>query len=308
MHFPLSILVYGRVLAQPDPLFPETVDACRFAQQLRLLKRWFRVLPLDLALRRLAAGSLPARAACITFDGAYADHASVALPILQRTQLPATFFIASGMLDGGYSWRDTIVELVRNAAGPRLCLARGGFGLFDIGCNRRRRAVIDTLVTALSALPANERARRIRALTRSTTPTMLTSDQLIALHRAGMLIGAHSVTQQPLATLSNADARAEIHASRASLEHLVQAPVRLFSYPNGVPGRDFEERHGNMLRSAGFDAAVSCARGAARAHSDLFALPRCTPWEGTGAGFLLRMGRNMFTEGSTTPGASKHHA
>lgn len=293
MHLPLSILIYRRVIASADPLFPDAVDARRLEQHLRLLHRWFRVLPLAVAVRRLQERALPARAACITFDGTYAEHANVALPLLQRYQTPATFFIASGQLDGGFSWRDAIVDLVRNAPGARLSLARGGFGSFDIGCPLRRRAVIETLLAALSTLPAVERLARVRSMTRASTAPTMSSDQLIALHRAGMDIGAHTVNQNPLASLSNAEARAEIANGRTQLEQLIQAPVRLFSYPNGKPGCDFEKRHGNMLRSAGFDAAVTTAFGAARIGTDPYELPRFTPWDRGSGAFLLRMGRNL---------------
>ncbi|QYF92960.1 polysaccharide deacetylase family protein [Massilia sp. PAMC28688] len=293
MQLPLSILVYHRVLAQPDPLFPDLVDAARFAVHLRLLRRWCRVLPLAQAVRRLHERSLPSRAVCITFDGGYADHASVALPLLQRFGLPATFFVASGFLDGGYRWSDAVVELVRKAPGVRLDLSCSGLGIYDIGCSARRRAVIDLILAALATLPPVERLARVHAMTRCVTPTMLSSDQVIALHRAGMDIGAHTVTQQALSTLSNAEARAEIGNSRARLEALVQAPVRMFSYPEGKPGADFEKRHGNMLRSAGFEAAVTTATGAARAASDPFELPRLMPQDRSKGAFLLRLGSNL---------------
>ena len=293
MHFPLSILIYRRVLAQPDPLFPDTLDAARFALHLRQLRRWCHVLPLSQAVRRLQERSLPSRAVCITFDGGYADHAGVALPLLQRHGMAATFFVASGFLDGGYSWVDAVVELVRKAPGPRLDLSCGGLGAYDVACNVRRRAVIELLLAALSTLPPVERLTRVHAMARCITPTMLCADQVIALHRAGMEIGAHSVTQQALATLSNAEARAEIANSRARLENIVQAPVRLFSYPEGKPGADFEKRHANMLRSAGFDAAVTTAPGAARHASDPFELPRLMPQDRSRSGFLLRLGSNL---------------
>lgn len=295
MHLPLTILLYRRIVGHPDPLFGDVIDARRFERHLRLLRRWFRLMPLAGAVRHLREGTLPSRAACITFDGGYADNAEVALPLLQRHGLPATFFVASGFLDGGYSWSDAVIELVRDAAGPRINLARAGFGSYDIGCPLRRRAVIDLLLAALATLAPVERLARVRLMARRTTPTMLSSDQLIALHCAGMDIGGHTVSQMPLASLSNAEARAEIANGRARLEELVQAPVRLFAYPSGKPGTDFEQRHANMLRSAGFDAAVTTAWGAARAGSDLYALPRFTPWDRSSSGFLLRMGSNLLT-------------
>ncbi|PWF47654.1 polysaccharide deacetylase family protein [Massilia glaciei] len=294
MQIPLSILIYHRVLARPDPLFPEEVDARRFEQHLRLLGRWFHLLPLAEAVRRLRERTLPSRAACITFDDGYADNAEVALPILQRLRVPATFFIASGFLDGGCMWNDAVIEVVRNAPGGRLNLSRSGFGSFDISCPQRRRAVIDTLINALKYLPTDEREARVRSMARRFAPTMLSSDQVIALHRAGMEIGAHTVNHPILTKISNADARREIGNSRARLEEIIQAPVRLFAYPNGKPGRDFEKRHANMLRTQGFEAAVTTTWGAARADTDPFELPRFTPWDRGSSRFLLRMGGNLF--------------
>ncbi len=295
MQVPLSILIYRRVLAHPDPLFPEAFDASRFEQHLKWLTRWFKVLPLPQAVQRLRSHSLPSRAACITFDDGYADNAEVVLPLLQRYGVSATFFVASGFLDGGCMWSDAVIEVVRNAPGERLNLGRSGFGTYDIACPVRRRSVIDMLLGALGHLPPEERLARIRAMARHVTPTMLSSDQLIALHRAGMEIGAHTVSHANLASISNAAARAEIANGRAQLEDIIQSPVRLFAYPSGIPGRDFEPRHAHMLKSQGFDAAVTTAWGAARSATDPYELPRFTPRERSGGGFLLRMGSNLLT-------------
>ncbi|HEU4375152.1 MAG TPA: polysaccharide deacetylase family protein [Telluria sp.] len=295
VQLPLSILIYHRVRATPDPLFPEQVDARRFEQHLRLLARWFRVLPLAEAVHRLAEHSLPARAACLTFDDGYAEDAEVVLPILRRHGMPATFFVASGFLDGGCMWNDAVIEVVRNAPGERLDLGRAGFGVLDIGCAVRRRAVIDMLIAALKYLPPDERIERVKRMARRFTPTMLSSDQLIALHRAGMEIGAHTISHPILASISNAEARAEIAGGRARLQEIIQSDVRLFAYPNGKPGQDFEARHAAMLRGQGFTAAVTTAWGAARTGADPFYLPRFTPWDRGSGPFLLRMARNMFT-------------
>ena len=293
MQLPLSILKYHRVLARPDPLVPETIEAQRFAQHLRLLHRWFKVLPLAQAIRRLQERSLPARSACITFDGSYAEHAEVALPLLQRFGMPATFFVATGFLDGGYRWTNAVIELVRSAPGPRLNLSHCGFGAYDVACPIRRRAVIDILIAALATLPLVKRLERVHSMTHRVTPTMLCSDQVIALHGAGMDIGGHTVSQHSLASLSKGEARAEIGNGRARLEEIVQAPVRLFAYPYGKPGADFEKRHANMLRSAGFDAAVTTACGTARATCDPYELPRFTPWDRSSGSFPQRIGSNL---------------
>jgi peptidoglycan/xylan/chitin deacetylase (PgdA/CDA1 family) len=292
----LSILIYHRVLAQPDPLFPGEVDAVAFDRHLGLLKRCFRVMPLLKAVRLLEQGRLPGRAACITFDDGYADNAQVALPILQRHGLCATFFIATGFLDGGQMWNDRVIRLVRNAAGDRLNLLEHGLGCFEIASLPMRRHAIAALLDALKYLPPEQRLERVQRICgpSKSAGDMMSSTQVLALHRAGMEIGAHTVSHPILARISDLAAHAEIRQSRDQLECLTGAPVPLFAYPNGKPGDDYGQNHVEIVRQLGFQAAVATTWGAAGSTADRFQLPRFTPWDRNRLGFLLRMGQNMF--------------
>lgn len=89
----LTILIYHRVLAEPDPIVNDEIDALTFEQHMELLRSGFNVLPLGEACKRLSEGTLPTRAACITFDDGYANNERIACPILTRLGLPATFCI-----------------------------------------------------------------------------------------------------------------------------------------------------------------------------------------------------------------------
>jgi peptidoglycan/xylan/chitin deacetylase (PgdA/CDA1 family) len=71
---PLTVLLYHRVLGEPDNLIPGEPSAAQFDAQMAMLSRIFRVLPLDDALTRLADGTLPSRALCVTFDDGYLDN------------------------------------------------------------------------------------------------------------------------------------------------------------------------------------------------------------------------------------------
>src|SRR5262245_19841153 len=97
----LSVLAYHRVLPAPDPLRPSEPTAAEFEQRMRWVKANFNVLPLTEAVGALREGRLPERALSITFDDGYADNHDIELPILARLGLPATFFVATGFLDGG---------------------------------------------------------------------------------------------------------------------------------------------------------------------------------------------------------------
>ena len=141
----LSILIFHRVLPQPDPLFPQEMHARQFDAVCGWLANWFKVLPLDRAVDHLQAGTLPARAACITFDDGYADNHHIALPILQAHGLSATFFIATGFLDGGRMWNDTIIETARRSPLPLLDLDSLGLGRHPLGGISQRQAAIAAL-------------------------------------------------------------------------------------------------------------------------------------------------------------------
>lgn len=295
----LSILIYHRVLPKPDLLFPEEGDAEVFDRQMGQLAGCFKIIPLLDAVQGLRKGKLPPRAACITFDDGYADNAEVALPILQRHGLSATFFVATGFLDGGRMWNDTVIELIRRAPGDLLDLGRMGLGQFEIGTIPQRRQAISNVIGELKYLPLESRQSRVEAMSAiipaiPSSNLMMTSDQIRMLHNAGMEIGGHTANHPILASMENNAARAEIADGREMLESIIHAPVRFFAYPNGKPGRDYLSDHVKMVKDLGFDAAVSTAHGAAVAGADLYQLPRFTPWDRGQVRFTLRMAQNMF--------------
>ena len=118
---------------------------------------------------------------------------------------------------------------------------------------------------------------------------MLSAPQVKELIRRGIDVGAHTVSHPILTRVDDVTARREILASKATLEEVTGAPVELFAYPNGQPQRDYLRRHVDMVREAGFSAAVSSAWGACHAGSDRFQLPRMKPWETSSVGFVGRL-------------------
>jgi peptidoglycan/xylan/chitin deacetylase (PgdA/CDA1 family) len=108
-----------------------------------------------------------------------------------------------------------------------------------------------------------------------------------------MGIGGHTVNHPILARLPAAEARQEIAQGRAALEAALDAPVRVFAYPNGKPGQDYLPEHVDMVRELGFEAAVSTAWGVSRGAADWYQLPRFTPWDQGIGKFGLRLARNM---------------
>jgi len=302
----LSVLIFHRVLPQPDPIFPGEVDAVAFDAICQWMKSWCNVLPLDVAAQRLQSRSLPERAVAITFDDGYADNRTVAQPILARHGLQATFFIATDFLDGGRMWNDTVIESVRLCTQAELDLSSlakpdgsGYLGQYTIGSPVQKREAIQAIIGQIKYLPLAQRktlTEQIAACAGVRPPDdlMMTSQQVRELRQTGMQIGAHTRTHPILAKLGADAARAEIGESRAFLQDLLGERVGLFAYPNGKPGTDYIPESVDIVRELGFDAAVSTTWGAARTGTDPFQIPRFTPWDRSKLRFGSRFAGNLW--------------
>ena len=292
----LSVLIFHRVLPEPDPLFADEMHARRFDEMCGWLASWFNVLALDEAVAHLKAGTLPARAVCITFDDGYADNHHVALPILRRHDLSATFFIATGFLNGGRMWNDTIIESVRQSKAPVMDLSSLGLGHHCIESVHEKTAAIANLIGQIKYRPSEERiiiTERLAHMAKVQPPEdlMMTSREVKAMRLAGMQIGAHTVSHPILARLTDEQARQEISGSKNFLEQLLGERVGLFAYPNGKPGEDYKPQTVDVVRSLGFNAAVSTQWGTSSKADDMFQIRRFTPWDKT----KLRFGARMLT-------------
>lgn len=294
----LSILIFHRVLSQPDPLFPGEQDTRRFDEVLSWVARWFQVLPLDEAALRLGNGTLPPRAAAITFDDGYADNATNALPILQRHGMTATFFVATSFLDGGRMWNDSVVESVRNCPAKVLDLSDGGLGKHSLESYEQRRIALEALLSRIKYLEPPKRQEAVAFVQRCARgelpdDLMMTSSQVRQLHHAGMQIGAHTCSHPILASLADKEALDEIATSKSALESLLGEAIALFAYPNGKPGKDYLPKHAEMVRQAGFAAAVSTSYGVSSAITDRYQLPRFSPWDTGRFRYGVRMLSNL---------------
>ena len=293
----LSILNFHRVGRQADPLFPEELTADRFDALLSMLRRTSAVLSLTEAMGSLRDGSLPPGAVAITFDDGYADNAEVALPILRRHGMSATFYVATGFIDGGRMFNDTVIESVRLCSLDDVDLGDFGLPRMSLRTAAERRVAIDALLPRIKYIGLSERetglARLRRLLGSPALPDnlMMRREQVVLLRREGMEIGAHTVRHPILRLLDDEASLVELTACRSQLEDWLQEPVRHFAYPNGRLGDDLEERHAAMSARAGYETAVTTMPGTVTAGSDPHRLPRFTPWDTSAMRWWLRLFR-----------------
>lgn len=293
----LNTFIFHRVLPEPDPIFPTEIDARRFDEMLSWITQWFNVIPLDEAVDRLQKNSLPPRAAAITFDDGYEDNYSIAMPLLKKHGVSATFFIATGFLNGGRMWNDSIIEAVRNTTNSSLDLTSLGLDVIPVSNPQEKYTAISKIISALKYEQFDARREKsdlVGHLAGVQLPTdlMMSIEQLKQMRAHEMLIGAHTVNHPILAKIDLKSAELEIRNSKDFLEGILNEPIQLFAYPNGKPVQDYLPEHAALTEKLGFNAAFATSAGVANNKSSRFNIPRFTPWDIKRLAFGTRLLRN----------------
>jgi peptidoglycan/xylan/chitin deacetylase (PgdA/CDA1 family) len=238
-----------------------------FAKQVRLLSRFGTIVPLAEALDDLGAGRpLPPRPIAFTFDDGYRDNLELAVPILERLGLPATFFLVPHLLDGKvrHIW-ELLHWALDRATVPTFewhgeILATRGPGrahmLRTVGPTLRQldwagiEPAMDDLIARLE--PEGDPAGVGRQF--------LDGDGAQELVRRGFEIGSHTMRHGILSRETPAVQEQELRESKVWLEQTFGVPVPLLAYPNGR-WADFDDATVTAAKAAGYRHSVTTQLG-----------------------------------------------
>ena len=302
----LSVFLFHKVPHQCDPLVPSDVNMARFEHLLDHTFTGLNVLSLEDAITRLMAGTLPRRAACITFDDGYPDWLAGVAPALRRRNLHATFFITSGQFDGVPLWHERILAAVRRLPGPSLDLGIPFLPAQPVSSPDDRRRQVQRLEQELKYLTLFRREQILQQLeteagVQAADVPVMTEAQLRDLHSQGFGIGAHTALHPILDYCNAEEIEREIGGARERLQALVRGPVNGFAYPNGRPYADFSRLHVDAVKRAGYRYAVTTHWGVADAATSPFQIPRFTPWAERDWHVTYQLVRNLMTEPIQVP-------
>ena len=296
----LTVLLFHKVPTHADPLVPNELRFAEFENILDFLQCNTRVLPLSDAISALGKGTLPRRSVAITFDDGYAEWTQkVASGLLERG-LPATFFVTTELLEGVPLWHERIVAAVRALPDQGARLPFGFQGPDSLVVTSTRVRLVRDLQERLKYVPLAERLTTIAMLeSQASTPLQLPmsfgATDVRQLHNMGFDIGAHTMRHPILNECTAQEAKHEIGGSKETLEATIGSRVKLFAYPNGRPGLDYQPKHVAIVKACGYAAAVASSGGVATHNSDIFQLPRTTAWGHSHLRMAYHFVRNRFT-------------
>jgi peptidoglycan/xylan/chitin deacetylase (PgdA/CDA1 family) len=315
---PGLILLYHRVASPALDPWDISVRPEHFAQQLAVLRQMTEPVRLSRLQSHRRRGLRSAPPVAVTFDDGYADNLTLALPLLERHQVPATIFVTSGCVDqqAPFWWDELGHLLLTDRVLPRTLTLQAAARVWHwrleagpplIGWRAELTAEAgprETLYLALyQVLRVLGAADRLTAMAQLrawagrpplTTPPAATDPwdrplrvaELRALAAHPLIeIGAHTVTHPALGELGPAAQWAEIHQCKLSLETLTGQPIGSFSYPFG----SFSGPSAELVTRAGYQRACVSGGHAVHRNSSSVGLPRITVGDWSGEEFAERL-------------------
>jgi peptidoglycan/xylan/chitin deacetylase (PgdA/CDA1 family) len=301
-----AILMYHSVRADPaeaaDFLGGIVHSEAVFRGQMELLEREFHPITLAALAEHLRLGrELPRRSVVVTFDDGYADNHEIAMPILNRTGVPAVFYLTVDCIENSrlpwparlrFSFRRTHKHSWRDPAGKEWTLQRNGndngnddqaretaFTRACEACCRLTGAAQDDFVAGVERQLETAAASQASAPAVSTTSMMgmMSYEHIRDLTQHGHLVGSHTLSHPNMAYVSQDQAIAELSESKKRLERQLGAPIAHFAYPCPALSPHWNEFTVGASAKAGYETAVTTNWGLVRAGDDPLWLKRVLP-------------------------------
>lgn len=277
-----KILMYHRFSEKPKPGF---VHREVFEKQLVYLKNYFNLTTLDdLVKTFLRKGAFPQNTVVITVDDGYSDFYDIALPVLKKHNVPATFFITTRFVDGDFwLWPDCVRYILEHSSEIDLKGITGNLVYVSKHIKDSDRQILwGIIVTFLLSITEDEKNHWLAAfaeLQNVEIPDRPVNDycavswsQVKELAMNNVEIGVHTKSHPSLGRLKKEQLSAEILEAVEIITNQIGCKPTSFCFPNGQPS-DYTELVKKLVKDAGCQSAVTAFYDE-RLVDDLFELRR----------------------------------
>lgn len=294
------VLGYHSVGAQGFPLYCR-LSARIFAEQMKYIRRNYRVLSLRQMVDELGNPSAPGQSVVVTFDDGYLGTYTEAFPILKDYAIPATVYLAAGAIESGeVPWYDRIFLQFQQA--PKdLDLTLEVPKHFRLATFADRVDAATAVVMYLRTLPDESRRswcesfeRLVPVSSSNLLGSMMNWNQVQEMLREGISFGCHTMTHPVLSRLTPDAVRQEVAESKWLIENRLGVQVDDFAFPFGKP-RDCGSIGRADLSQLGLHTAMTTILGVNEPGGDTFRLRRMVQGnESSIAMFAYRLQRLFF--------------
>ena len=278
-----AILMFHRIIDLPHDPYQIAVSPENFEQQMALIKRDYYPISLLELVEGLKKNKIPRKAIVVTFDDGYFDNYTNALPIMEAAEIPWTLFATTDLIGSQCeAWWDELSHIMIAAENVPTQLTLNVMGkshTWDMTTAQSRQSACFGVHSLLLPLTVQEREHAVQQLFEwatiernlRTNYRMMTLTQFAEVAQSKFVdLGGHTHSHPYLSSLSRDEQFREIAHSRQLLQEKYNQNISTFAYPFG----GFSEETVDVVKEAGFDAAVTVHETMIRADNDLFLLGR----------------------------------
>jgi len=236
-----------------------------FEWQITEIKKNFNPITL-LELSTLISSNkpVPNNTIVITIDDGYKNFYDIAYPILKKHNVPATFFVTTGFINGDlWLWPDQLKWLLKQNTSALKKVTLNNQVLSLTGTfHQNWQAINDFCLSVTDELKhtyIQSLADQLSIVLPIKAPKQYepcTWQQLKEMQEWGIEIGGHTVTHPSLGQVNNQQAESEIMGCLQEINKQLGKRKRTFCYPNGAPN-DYNEKIKNTVKISGFVSAVT---------------------------------------------------
>jgi peptidoglycan/xylan/chitin deacetylase (PgdA/CDA1 family) len=182
------------------------------------------------------------RSIALTFDDGYRNNFEVALPVLKKYGVPATYYIISkGLTDPAFVVWPDVIDIIKKYCREDIIINKMTFKYPHFHCLELGKELLEYLKTQGSA--AEELVKELATRYNFVSRELARLPQLVKLVDAPMLsdfkseplieYGSHSHSHFNMEFLSETVALQELEKSKQIIESTIEKQIISFAYPDG---------------------------------------------------------------------------
>ena len=289
------IIMYHGVRKGKQRINGRHITAGEFERQLRYFSRHFAVVPLPEICEMKIRGIVPVRRTiALTFDDGFLNNVTVALPLLRKYGMPATFFLCTAAIeDTSYLHPSDLLDLARVAGGTDEIsiagdtFARQGHQLRSIATGRNAYEQVSSLPldrwhSVMNTLKGKFEVNKLTADVNKELYALIDDtsiDQFVNDDLAG--IGSHSHHHVDLTQLQEEEIFRELESSKKILGAHTAKPVESVAFPYGY----YNATVIRQARALGFRYLIAGGDVPPEFSNEVF--PRIGVLDGAGFGYAI---------------------
>jgi len=257
------------------------IDIDIFVSQMKFLKNNRCVLSFDELLElRKSNMTLPKDCVVITFDDGFENNYSVACPILSDLELPATFYISSGMIDScRMFWVDMLEDCLNLTDKKSITIFTNSKNEYTLDSDENKIRVLKEIKSYCKLSTKKEYDRVIKDVIDETgiiphqfhaeNYKVMSWDQVVEIDGSKLfVVGGHSMYHDILSSLSKQKVILDIDLSIQLLNYHLKHETAHYSYPEGQSGHYNNEIISHLIKSG-----IVCAPSAIDGNNSLLDNP-----------------------------------